>query len=798
MGIVAVTAKTGGMYKRDQAALIAGLILVLLVLSRYIVNGEPVDVCSDETEMTEALSLYDGMEIRQPLTVSEEMNWRQGFYALNFAVCDTSSAGQLLCVLEQGEERITDTILLREIRAGEWVRLDGLNLGQLECGEAQLHLSTEGVSAGELAVAAGPDHHGFGIAKQSQAAGELALAQAYHYHSMGMEYAVRLLCFWLVMAGSAALVLLTRTGRMGDERKCLAVFGVMTLMFMAVIYLLDSSLYLEPTYAEAVTNFLHYAREEGLGANLLITDAGYLPLLPRLITLFCVKVIRIPTVYALYFMQAAACLLCSMVWAFFVLYPFHGLMRLSGRILWCFLVMLTCFYEETLFFTNHAYWGIYLLLLLLAADLELFSRGIYAALLAAGALVCLSKGTYAVLLPLMMVYLLFFGRSLGRRDKALACVIGGASLLQLLYSFGGQGDGGRWVKASSMGQPSYWFRLVGRTFTDFGAYLLAPLGRKIQQMPGLVLVVTFLAAVFLAVHFTRKVLVPLLKGRTIDRRTAVFYGMVMFQLIVSAFYLLTVKRVPDSWQDIGRITIGQMGHKYEIFSNIGFYMLLLTGGAALRLGDNGGMAAGAWIAGSRREKEAAGCLGRYGVLTLLAVFCLTNPVLQLSGWKDAGISDGRVYAGDINAGWWENKELLSNSAFFVPVRGDNWGYSRNATLYQVGTDAYFEEVPCNNLAVKAPSGYQSEYEMPEEVQTQNVIQVMIEQPWRIDRPVCRVQLFDDKENLIAEARQTGSGRNKKCIFALTSPATGVKTIRFVDEKGEPVYFKDYIAWLHAW
>lgn len=393
----------------------------------------------------------------------------------------------------------------------------------------------------------------------------------------------------------------------------------------------------------------------------------------------------------------------------------------------------------------------------------------------------------------MVVYLLFFGRSLGRRDKVLACVIGGASLLQLLYSFGGQGDGGRWVKASSMGQPSYWFRLVGRTFTDFGAYLLAPLGRKIQQMPGLVLAVTLLAAVLLAVHFTGKVLVPIVKGRAIDRRIAVFYGMVMFQLIVSAFYLLTVKRVPDSWQDIGRIAIGQMGHKYEIFSNIGFYMLLLTGGAALR--PNGSRH---WNLREQTGEKAAECLRQYGVLTLLAVFCLTNPVLQLSGWKDAEISDGRMYAGDINAGWWENKELLSNSAFFVPVRGDNWGYSRNATLYQVGTDAYFEEVPCNNLSMNVPSGYQSEYEMPEEGQTQNVIQVMIEQPRRIDRSACRVQLFDDKEHLIAEARQTGSGRNKKCIFALTSPATGVKTIRFVDEKGEPVYFKDYIAWLHAW
>lgn len=85
---------------------------------------------------------------------------------------------------------------------------------------------------------------------------------------------------------------------------------------MAVIYLVDSSVYLEPTYAEAVTNFLRFAREEKLTANLLIADAGYLPLLPRLITLFYVKLLRVPAAAALYFMQGTACLLCSMVWAF--------------------------------------------------------------------------------------------------------------------------------------------------------------------------------------------------------------------------------------------------------------------------------------------------------------------------------------------------------------------------------------------------------------------------------------------------------------------------------------------------
>ena len=67
------------------------------------------------------------------------------------------------------------------------------------------------------------------------------------------------------------------------------------------------------------------------------------------------------------------------------------------------LVMMTCFCEETLFFTNHAYWGIYLLLLLLVADLEAFPGWVYAGLLGAASLICLSKGTYAVMLPLMHI-----------------------------------------------------------------------------------------------------------------------------------------------------------------------------------------------------------------------------------------------------------------------------------------------------------------------------------------------------------------------------------------------------------
>ena len=783
MGIAAVSK-----WKSESIVLTAGLMLMLLVLSRYIVNGEPVDVRSDEAETAVSLALSDGMEIRQPVTITEEMNWRQGYYALRFAKCDPAGNGQVYLKVEQEGIQETAVIPLSEIRAGEWIRPDGLDFGKLACGEAVLSLTTEGVREDELAVAAGPDYYGFGIMDYNGVRQDLTLAQAYHYHITGTEYRVRLLCYGIVILCAAALTLLASGRHAGSRAGCLAAFSVMTVMFMAVIFILDSSIYLEPVYAEAVTNFLQYAREEGVAANLLITDAGYLPLLPRLITLFYVKVLRLPSAYVLYFMQATACLLCSMIWSFFVLYPFEGFMRLHNRILWCILVMLTCFCEETMFFTNHAYWGIYLLLLLLAVDLECFPKWIYAGLAVYGALICLSKGTYVVMLPLMILYLFLFRKSIGRRDRVFAWVVGGASLLQLLYSFSGQGDGGSWIDTASMGQIGYWLRLVGRVFAEFAAYLLIPLGKYVQRMSGLVLLSAAVILIFLAADFIRTVLFPLARRERIAKERVVFYTVVMFQLIVSAFYLVTVRPVPDSWSGIGKVVMRQMGHKYEIFSDAGGFMLLLTGAALLRTQGTRG----------RRETKPAAFCGRYGILGLFFLFCLTNPVMKLTGWADAKVSDGRIYAGGINAGWKECRDLISEDAFFIPVRADNWGYSRNSTLYQVGTEVYFEEVAGVNLEETVP-GYHSVYEMKDSVpEPQNVIEVMIDRPVRIDRPVCRVLLMDAEENVIAEADSLGAARNKKCIFRLDGPVNGVKTIRFTDEDGDPVYYKDYIAWVCAW
>lgn len=797
MGAAAVSENADIKFKINKELIIfvAGILLVLLILSRYIVNGEPVDIRSDKTEISIELSLYDGMEIRQPVTVTEEMNWRQGYYALYFAQCDTDSDGQLIITVEQGKTLQTVTIALSDIRSGEWIRLDDMNLGNIECVDTVLRLHTAGVSQGELAIAAGQDYYGFGVVDYNGVRQELTLAQAYHYHLKGTEYKIRLLCYGIVMLCMALLFAVVSRQRIESKRQCFAVFGILTLMFMAMIYLLDSSIYLEPTYAEAVTNFLKFAREEKFTDNLFITDAGYLPLLPRVITLLYVKVLRIQSSYVLYFMQSTACLICSMIWAFFVLYPFRGIMKLPNRILWCILVMLTCFCEETLFFTNHAYWGIYFLLLMMIADLKEFHGLSYICLTAFGALVCLSKGTYAVILPLAVLGMVFMYRGMTVRDRVFICVAGTASLLQVLYAFGGQGDGSSWIAAASGEMVDYLLRMIVSVFVEFSAYLLLPFGKYAERRPTAVLVLTFVVVVFLAGDFVRKVLLPCIRRKSVDRGRRSFYIIVLYQLIVSAFFLVTVKPVPDSWRSIGHTLFGQMGHKYEIFSDIGFYMLLLTGSVMVR--QKAGHVATTEASDSKRLHSVIEVCGRYGILALMGVFCLTNPVMKLTGWADAETSDGRVYAGNINAGWLNCKDWMQNSAFFIPIRGDYWSYSRNSTIYQVGTNVYFEESSCVNLEEEI-SGYHSSYEVQDEMQAQNLIGVMIRRPERIKSADCKVQLLDAEHNVIAETGQAGDGRYKKSFFRFDEPVNGVKSMQFVDANGEQVYYKDYIAWVCAW
>ena len=769
--------------KTEYIVLLVVVLLFLLSLSRYCMQGEPVCVESDDGVQKE-LFLSDGEELCQPLTITEEMNWWQGEYGLRFLLIPAESDGTICFQLKQNQEiPEEERVSLSELAAmqkecggsseeGDFIPVP-LHFTKFAAGEASLLITTENVSEGELSIACGTDYYGFGETLVNEQGIGMTLFQRYSYHILNGELRLRLICLGLVAVGLIGLCLLVK-GKEESRKRCNAVFWVLSATFLAVFYIYDSSVMIEPTYAEAVTNFMKYAREEGFFRNLLITDAGYLPLFPRLITLFYIKVVRLPAADALYFMQMTACVICSMMWAFFCLYPFRKYMSLPLRVVFCLLVMAVCFHQETLFFTNFPYWGILLILLTLLSEMKEWSKIQFGTLILLGALFCLSKGAYAVILPFMLLYLCFFYTELTKRRKLFGLCMTGAALLQLLYSFGGNGEAESWIRAEQMGQLSYWMKLLCRILLDMTDYLCIWAGKYITGFGRGYVLVAVVFVILSVVGFVWKVLLPKCRQETVEEKWVVLYSMLLFLAITVAFYRITTKAVPENWGEIFKASFAQAGNKYEIFCDVAALLFLMVG-----ISYAADFNKGKWM------------------LLLFLVFCFTGPRLQLRGIGGVEVSDQRIYEGNLNTNWRQTKEIINRDAFFIPVRGDWWSYSRNVTVFQVGEESYYEESQGTNLGMMEP-GYRSSYTIEEGMPSGNLIEVWIDRPNRLTDMAYKIQLLNEQGKVLQEVSQFGGNGNRKVGFVLDSPINGVKTIQFLDENGKEIYIDDYICWIAAW
>ncbi|MDD6810296.1 MAG: hypothetical protein PUD93_00260 [Lachnospiraceae bacterium] len=769
--------------KTEYLVLLLVVVLFLLSLSRYCVHGEPRTIVSDDTMQSE-LFLSDGKEISQPLTITEEMNWRQGEYGLQFLTVSTESDGKVLFQLMQNQEVLEqESVSLQDLAAiqetlggssgkGAYIPVL-LDFTKLDAGEAALLITTENVLEGELSFASGTDYYGFGETTVDGKGSGMTLFQKYTYHILNGEYWLRLVCFGLVVLGMIGLCLLV-AGKEESRKRCYAVFLLLSGMFLAILYIYDSSVMLEPTYAEAVTNFMKYAREESFFKNLLITDAGYLPLFPRLITLFYIKILRLPAADALYFMQMTACILCCMMWAFFCLYPFRKYMSLPLRMVSCMLVMAVCFHQETLFFTNFPYWGILLILLSLFSEMEEWNKAEFWILTILGALFCLSKGAYAVILPFMLLYLCFFYAELTKRQKLYGFCTSGAALLQLLYSFGGSGEGESWIRAEQMGQMEYWLKLLCRSFLDMTGYLFIWIGKHITRFGVAFGMVAAVLTVLMVTGFVCKLLLPKLRKEKIEEKWIVLYSLLLFLAITVVFYRVTTKAVPENWRGVLSASFAQMGNKYEIFCDVAALLFLILG-----------------------ISYTADALKSKGIFLLFLAFCLTSPRMQLSGLGEVKVSDGRIYESHLNTNWEQTKDIINRDAFFIPVRSDWWSYSRNVTVYQVGEENYYEESQGTNLGMMEP-GYRSSYTIEEGMPSENLLEVWINRPNRITDTSYKIRLLNEQGNVLQEVTQFGGNGNSKVGFVLDTPVNGVKTIQFLDENEKEVYIDDYICWISAW
>lgn len=186
--------------------------------------------------------------------------------------------------------------------------------------------------------------------------------------------------------------------------------------------------------AENSLNFYYLTEKYSILESLTQMDAGYLPLLQRLIAIIYVKLFKLGT-DALYYMQATGGLIDIVILATFNLYIFRGKTHASLRFSLSICMFLLFIHPTTSTYFNFAYIGYFLVALLLTSNLDKLKKYQFILLCLLSFLVCMSKGFYAVMLPIGIIELVLFYPTAGKRKNIYAIVIAIAAALEVCYAF---------------------------------------------------------------------------------------------------------------------------------------------------------------------------------------------------------------------------------------------------------------------------------------------------------------------------------------------------------------------------
>lgn len=186
-------------------------------------------------------------------------------------------------------------------------------------------------------------------------------------------------------------------------------------------------------WAEAATNYFNNAQTKGWIDNIKILDAGYLPLFPRLIALFLVKILSINSQFAI-ISQVISTLFLAIFIAFINLNEFRALIRsdfLRFMVSVSFGMGLFLDYELHTFI-NFSYLGIFPCFLMLFYKIENLKKPTLVIATLFTVIIVLSKAFFILLLPF---YLILFGLNFFYKRNLKSIIYYGTALMATFIQF---------------------------------------------------------------------------------------------------------------------------------------------------------------------------------------------------------------------------------------------------------------------------------------------------------------------------------------------------------------------------
>ena len=755
------------------------LLIMLLILAaayKYVAYPEPYTF---QTALPADRLELASNTFTQDIIIDSAAKWSSGaYYSLYFITESPLTQGYIEVSLSQMDKKLGRVRIEAADIVNGYYRLDDLDYSKLEYGTATI--SIRGVNLlSPVYLGVVPNQYNIPNLLVNQKDTQLTLAQTYHYYILKREWLLRKMVFWcfvIINIFSVAVVL-----KKENKKTCLLTQLGLMASYISLSFIYDSSIFLSPTWAEAVTNFMDRAINLPFFQNFLESDAGYLPLLQRCLTLFVIRVLRIVPYCALGIMQLAAYIIAGYALSFFCKVQYRKYVPLQYRYLLSLILITQIISRDTGTFINFVVYGIFIILFYFLADSEEWTKPEFVFLCMWGLIACLSKGSYVPLFPFFILCMIMFHRSFSWRDKifTLSCISG--AFLQLVYYLF---QGNSWFdRKNSITDAHYVAKLVCSIIIDVPNNILSLFGTNASLFNGISILIIILFWSGMIYLFMKHVVIKLARKERIENNFRNFFMMLILIAAQGLFFRITVYGMSeydilsdDFWTFINRGT----GDRYQVFIWAAVICWFI---ACIKI---------------LSEKNKNIKLIEKGVVLAFGIcFVINIPRLSLKGINNDTYAADRIYLRDLDAEYDLLKGIENVKCRAVPIQPNGWCYRKNASVYYLGTNIFgWTSMPIDEKAVVS-SGKVSLKKFPSINSKVKIWQIFVARPALVNNKVWQVVLKDRQGKEILRMNQDNTNYQKIVSFTFDEGIHHIGTVEILDSDGNRVNIQNgmyFVTW----
>ncbi|MCY9555645.1 hypothetical protein M5W98_28970, partial [Paenibacillus apiarius] len=445
------------MLRKDNKKIYLFISVLIICISLLLPLFHSIYSSVVQTITTEYYNIEAVGEIIQGTEITEDIYIPSGVkkYRIMFATYIRNNVGHVKVEIHQGDrilEELVDVSSLADNAMHEF----NMDMSQLKEGQAKLVIRGVDGSSGNAITVYKSQDTSLGKISVNGIEDNAGIIQSFTYHSY--DYIVKMkIAFSIIVILCIVGVLYIINFREETAKNSIALFS---LAFVTIFSMLNVKApiltFAAETYAELGTNFYINGLKKGFFENIFITDAGYLPLLQRSISLFIIKVLNLSHYNAVVIMQNVAIAFVSAVSALFCLNKFSEYGSRIFRFTICITVgtcALVVTYYDSHSFINFSYYGLVWIILMSMMDLNSVSKWKAICIIVISGLICISKSYFVILIPIVIFIYLVKRKRLSLRDKGYLLSILIGNVIQLLYTVR---NINQWVKPTG----SYSFDLM--------------------------------------------------------------------------------------------------------------------------------------------------------------------------------------------------------------------------------------------------------------------------------------------------------------------------------------------------